>query len=230
MKVKRSGTLTNLTLGSVPDLGSFVRLSRKRQRFVSPAALEGLIERLKDSDPEERRVAEELLMRLPLNPQNGQTALVLSRCIMEGGTSATACLKKLAKMPHCPLKDALLDCVVRSLVTHREEAKEVLRSCPWRALLPYLLKEVVLRPRQEEHLKGEVVRLLCEEKEAIVSTLPIEPTELTELLIEASKEESAKEAVLEILKAWMRKGRKRASILEKLGLTKAQVTEQREAR
>ncbi|HIE09851.1 MAG TPA: hypothetical protein EYP65_08390, partial [Armatimonadetes bacterium] len=125
MKIRRAGALAPLTVGSVPDMGLLLRLFRRRRKFASPSALEAIIERIEGAvDSKERRVAEELLMEMELNPYDGRAALVLSRCIMGGGRAASACLRKLASMPHCPLKDALLDCVIRSLKEHRTEAKE----------------------------------------------------------------------------------------------------------
>lgn len=229
MKVRRISSLRALTAESAPDVGALSRLFKRRKRFISPSALESVIERLRDPDPEQRRTAEELLMGLRLDPCDGRTALVLSRCIMEGGPPASACLKKLAEMPHCPLKEALLDCVVRSLVTHREEALKVLKTYTWEILLPYLLKEVLLKPVQSRDLKEEVVRLLKEERDSIASALPPEPTELTELLVEASEEEVAREAVLDLLEAWLGRRRRKASLLERLGLARAHVPGHKEA-
>jgi len=229
MKVRRVGSLPALTAESVPDVGALWRLFRKRKKFASPSALESVIERLSDPDPEQRRTAEGLLMDLRLNPHDGKTALVLSRCIMGGGPQARACLKKLARMAHCPLKEALLDCVVRSLATHREEALEVLKTYPWEVLLPYLLKEVLLKPGQPKDLKEEVVRLLLEERNSIAAALPPEPTELTELLLEASREETAREAIFGLLEAWLEGRGKKASLLERLGLLKAHLPKQKEA-
>ena len=230
MKVRSAGPLRSLTTEGVPDIEALARLFRKRRRFLSPAALEDIIERLRDADPEERKVAEELLMRLELDPRDGRAALILSRCIMEGGPPAGACLRKLARMGHCPLKEALLDCVVRSMTSHRAEAREVLKTYPWEVLLPYLLREVLLDPRQGADLKEEVVRFLREERDSIVSALPPEPTELIELLIEASGWEPSREAAMEILKAWLEARRERRSLLERLGLARAPVAHHKEAR